>query len=151
MLRNPAVMVWILSLLAVVAMSSTVAAFSRSPGAYSATVQKQDTSSGQSSQDWSGSRYRCVICHSEHAHNITMKHPLRPNCRTCHSGSPSRVGCPTCHSMHTVEYHTSYPTCATCHAQDSVAPGQVQATTVGFVAYLFSKSEFFLVDDQTGE
>lgn len=104
--------------------------------------------------DWSGSRARCVICHSHSGHMVTMPHVTGPNCSTCHSGSPSRVGCPSCHSIHSVDTpHETYPTCASCHdASENIAEPVLSDTTAGYVAYLFGQPEGILqIEDTTSQ
>lgn len=146
--HNPTVFIWLLTLLAILALSTTLAAVSRAEVVQAAALHAQEP---PATQDWSGSRFRCIICHNQHTHTTTMRHPLRPNCGTCHSGSGGKIGCPSCHSMHQVEGHTTYPTCATCHEQTLAPSDQVQATASGFLAYLFEKPGFFLIDDRTSQ
>jgi hypothetical protein len=78
-----------------------------------------------------------------------MPHPLRPECDTCHSGTPTSVGCPSCHSIHDIDYpHESYPTCGECHQEsEGVAPAQVETSATGYLFYLFNRRDVFLSDD----
>ncbi len=101
---------------------------------------------------WTGSRARCVICHSHSGHQVTMPHVIGPTCGTCHSGSSSRVGCPSCHSIHTVDVpHITYPTCATCHSEP-VAAAPLSDTATGYMAYLFGQPSGVLrIEDTTSK
>jgi hypothetical protein len=111
-----------------------------------------ETDGADEELDLSGTRYRCVVCHSNYTHEVVMPHPLNPSCRDCHSGSPSTIGCPSCHSMHMVDYpHTTYPTCDECHAGEDVETAQVDTTAVEFAAYLFRHPDFFLWNDSALE
>jgi hypothetical protein len=112
-------------------------------------LQQGDDSAAEEGDeaDWTGTRYRCVVCHTAYGHNVVMPHPLNPDCSTCHSGTGVHVGCPSCHSMHTVDYpHTTYPSCSECHAGEEVETAQVKETAIGFAAYLFRHHDFFLWD-----
>ncbi|NJO07585.1 MAG: hypothetical protein HC876_19860 [Chloroflexaceae bacterium] len=98
--------------------------------------------------DWSGSRARCVVCHSTHAHNVVLPHPLGPNCSTCHRGTLSRIGCPSCHSIHGVDTpHTTYPTCLTCHEAGPLFSSRLIDTSKGYMSYLFDKADLLYIED----
>jgi hypothetical protein len=140
--------VWMLTLVLVASISLTLAADTLSgPSPHPHTVHAQQ------GEDWDGSRYRCVVCHTQHDHEVVMPHPLRPGCDTCHQGAPTKLGCPSCHGMHTVEYpHETYPTCSECHTpEENVEQAAVQTTSTSYLGYLFNRRDFFLSDDSALE
>lgn len=152
-MRTPYVaLIWTLGLVALV-ISAAILARPTPRVAQSAGGHSQATlpfAASAADQDWSNSRYRCVVCHTNHTHAILMTHPLVQDCGGCHSGPATLVGCPTCHSMHVVDdNHETYPTCVECHEQElaDLEPAAVQATATGFLAYMFNQREFFLTDD----
>jgi hypothetical protein len=148
-LSNPARWIWFAVLLLVIGASFSMAPryVHSSVEAVPYHVHMSFARQSDDEENWQGSRYRCVICHTRHQHNVTMAHPLNPNCLTCHSGSPTAVGCPSCHSVHAVEYpHEVYTNCDECHAGETIAYADVHDTTVGYLAFVFSRSDYFLFD-----
>jgi hypothetical protein len=140
---KPSCVVWVGVLVLVLAIDGGLLVFSpRVEVVHSTNVHAQSEET-----NWTGSRFRCVNCHTHHQHEIGMSHPLNPTCITCHSGSPTAVGCPTCHSVHTIDYnHEVYTTCDECHSGEEVALATVHSNTTGYLAFVFSRSDMFLYD-----
>jgi hypothetical protein len=159
---KPSLVVWAAALLLAMGASALIGALrpapSASPDMHDMSAIHGSLAHAQSSdQNWIGSRYRCVECHTRHNHEVVMPHPVIPTCNECHNGSPTRIGCPSCHSMHNVEYpHEVYPTsCGECHDSDAPYPlpeeemarGDVQHTSMGYLAYIFSREDMALNDN----
>jgi hypothetical protein len=159
---KPSLVVWAAVLLLVVALSMLAGVLRPLPTPLHhvhdmSTLHGSLAHAQSSDENWHGSRYRCVECHTRHNHEVVMPHPVIPTCTECHSGSPTRIGCPSCHSMHDVEYsHEVYPaSCEECHSPNAPYPlpeaemarGDVQNTSMGYLAYIFSRPEPFLIDN----